>query len=51
MGERDRVDVPTPINQEEWPMPMSKDANLHLIRTEALNLRAEHVWLDDLCLR
>ncbi|KAK0479125.1 hypothetical protein IW261DRAFT_1336805 [Armillaria novae-zelandiae] len=49
--ENDRVDVTTPINGEEWPVPMPKDANLDLIRIEMLNLGAEFAWLDVLCLR
>ncbi len=32
-------------------MPVPKDANLDLIRIELLNLGAEYVWLDALCLR
>ncbi len=51
VDERDRVDVWTPINRCEWPVPMPKDANLDLIRIEMLNLGAEYVWLDVLCLR
>ncbi|KAK0471877.1 hypothetical protein IW261DRAFT_1424819 [Armillaria novae-zelandiae] len=41
----------TPINGYEWPVPMPKDANLDRIRIEMLNLGAEYVWLDVLCLR
>ncbi|KAK0436808.1 uncharacterized protein EV420DRAFT_1317299 [Desarmillaria tabescens] len=51
MDENDRVQVWTPINQEEWPVPIPKDADLALIRIEMLNLGAELVWLDVLCLR
>ncbi|PBK62317.1 hypothetical protein ARMSODRAFT_1024926 [Armillaria solidipes] len=54
----DRVDVMTPINGYEWPVPMPKDANLDLIRIEMLNLMrddettiTEYAWLDVLCLR
>ncbi|KAK0447598.1 hypothetical protein EV421DRAFT_2078558 [Armillaria borealis] len=43
--------VMTPINQNEWPVPILKDANLDLIRIEMLNLEAEYVWLDVLCMR
>ncbi len=32
-------------------MPIPKDADLNLIRIEMLNLGAEYVWLDVLCLR
>ncbi|PBK62307.1 hypothetical protein ARMSODRAFT_1024918 [Armillaria solidipes] len=31
---KDRVNVMTPINGYEWPVPMPKDANLDLIRIE-----------------
>ncbi|SJL14988.1 uncharacterized protein ARMOST_18467 [Armillaria ostoyae] len=51
MEEEDRMDVQTPINGHEWPVPMPRDANLDLIRIEMLNLGAEYVWLDVLCLR
>ncbi len=48
---KDRTGAMTPINAYEWPVPMPKDANLDLIRIEMLNLGAEYVWLDVLCLR
>ncbi len=32
MDEKDLVDVWTPINRHEWPVPIPKDANLDLIR-------------------
>ncbi len=51
MEERERTDVWTHINAYEWPVPIPKDANLDLIRIELLNLGAEYVWLDVLCLR
>ncbi|KAK0470686.1 hypothetical protein IW261DRAFT_1372396 [Armillaria novae-zelandiae] len=41
----------TPINGYQWPVPIPKDANLDLIRIEMLNLGAEYIWLDVLCLR
>ncbi|KAK0486623.1 hypothetical protein EDD18DRAFT_1292770 [Armillaria luteobubalina] len=41
----------TPINGYQWPVPIPKDADLDLIRIEMLNLGAEYVWLDVLCLR
>ncbi|KAK0456815.1 hypothetical protein EV421DRAFT_2029263 [Armillaria borealis] len=49
--EVDRVDMLTPINGYEWPVPIPKDANLDLIRIEMLNLGLEYTWLDVLCLR
>ncbi|PBK82966.1 hypothetical protein ARMGADRAFT_893888, partial [Armillaria gallica] len=51
VDENDRVDVWTPINGREWPVPIPKDANLDLIRIEMLNRSSEYVWLDVLCLR
>ncbi len=47
----DRVDVWTPINGKEWPVPIPKDADLNLIRIEILNLGLQYSWLDVLCLR
>ncbi|EKM53751.1 uncharacterized protein PHACADRAFT_260246 [Phanerochaete carnosa HHB-10118-sp] len=48
-----RTDVWTPINGYEWPVsiPKHKDASLNHVRVELLNLGAEYVWLDVLCLR
>ncbi|PBK77594.1 hypothetical protein ARMSODRAFT_949540 [Armillaria solidipes] len=51
VDEVDRVDVWTPINGYEWPVPIPKGANLDLIRIEMLNLGVEYTWLDVLCLR
>ncbi|PBK63562.1 hypothetical protein ARMSODRAFT_860509, partial [Armillaria solidipes] len=51
MDDKERVDVMTPINGYEWPVPIPKDANLDLIRIEMLNLGAKYAWLDVLCLR
>ncbi len=45
------MDMWTPINGKEWPVPIPKDANLNLIRIEMLNLQMEYAWLDVLCLR
>ncbi|SJL01424.1 uncharacterized protein ARMOST_04746 [Armillaria ostoyae] len=51
VDEKDRMDVWTPINGKEWPVPIPKDANLNLIRIEMLNLGVTYTWLDVLCLR
>ncbi|PBK96010.1 hypothetical protein ARMGADRAFT_1163666 [Armillaria gallica] len=51
VDEKDRMDVWTPINGYEWPVPIPKDASLDLIRIEMLNLGVEYMWLDVLCLR
>ncbi|SJL08169.1 uncharacterized protein ARMOST_11532 [Armillaria ostoyae] len=44
-------DIVTPINGCEWPVPVPKNTSLDHIRIEMLNLGAEYVWLDVLCLR
>ncbi len=36
VDEKDHVNVWTPINGKEWPVPIPKDANLNLIRIEML---------------
>lgn len=46
-----RMEVLTPINTYEWRVPVHKYGNLDLVRIELLNLAAEYVWLDALCLR
>ncbi|KAK0217529.1 hypothetical protein EDD85DRAFT_368819 [Armillaria nabsnona] len=51
VDEKDCVDVRTPINGKEWPVPIPKDTDLNLIRIEMLNMGVEYVWLDVLCLR
>ncbi|KAK0231732.1 hypothetical protein EDD85DRAFT_114125 [Armillaria nabsnona] len=51
VDKKDRVNIQTPINGFEWPVPIPNDANLDLIRIEMLNLGAEYAWLDVLCLR
>ncbi|PBK62160.1 hypothetical protein ARMSODRAFT_1061904 [Armillaria solidipes] len=51
VDEKDRVDVWTPINGKEWPMPIPRDTSLDLIRIEMLNLGARYIWLDVVCLR
>ncbi|PBK79352.1 hypothetical protein ARMGADRAFT_157454 [Armillaria gallica] len=51
VAEDERIDVWTPINGFEWPVPIPKGANLDLIRIEMLNKGLEYVWLDVLCLR
>ncbi|SJL13340.1 uncharacterized protein ARMOST_16781 [Armillaria ostoyae] len=51
VDEKHRKDVWTPINGNEWPVPMPNDADLDLIRIEMLNLGVEYAWLDVLCLR
>ncbi|KAK0437594.1 uncharacterized protein EV420DRAFT_161529 [Desarmillaria tabescens] len=51
VSDKERMDVWTPINGYEWPVPIPKDSDLNHIRIEMLNLGGEYVWLDVLCLR
>ncbi|KAK0489276.1 hypothetical protein IW261DRAFT_1306395, partial [Armillaria novae-zelandiae] len=51
MADKDLIGEMTPINGYQWPVPMPCDADLNLIRIEMLNLGAEYIWLDVLCLR
>lgn len=43
--------VKSPINSEEWSVPIPDDTTLDRIRIELLNYGLEYVWLDVLCLR
>jgi hypothetical protein len=43
--------VLTEINGLQWPVPIPKDVSLDRVRIELLNLGAEYVWIDILCLR
>ncbi|KAK0429826.1 hypothetical protein EV421DRAFT_1945903 [Armillaria borealis] len=51
VDEKDHMDVITPINRKEWPVPIPKGTSLDLIWIEMLNLGVEYTWLDVLCLR
>lgn len=51
VNDKDLKGEMTPINGYQWPVPMPRDADLNLIRIEMLNLGAEYIWLDALCLR
>ncbi|KAK0462274.1 uncharacterized protein EV420DRAFT_1639481 [Desarmillaria tabescens] len=51
MDEKDREPVLTAINGREWPVPIPKDSDLDVVRADMINLGAEYVWLDVLCLR
>lgn len=51
MDPSDRQIVNTPINQNEWPVPIPKDTTLTHVRIELLNLGAKYIWLDVLCLK
>lgn len=47
----DLIAIETPVNQYEWPVPVPAGVTLEVVRNELLNLGAEYVWLDILCLR
>ncbi|KAF8417145.1 hypothetical protein EV426DRAFT_645995 [Tirmania nivea] len=47
----DMTVIETPVNQYEWPVPIPAGVTLEMVRNELLNLGAEYVWLDILCLR
>ncbi|KAJ3540755.1 hypothetical protein NM688_g6179 [Phlebia brevispora] len=51
MAEDSRHYLRTSINGFEWRVPLPKDTTLDRLRIELLNLGAEYVWLDVLCLR
>ncbi|GJE87343.1 hypothetical protein PsYK624_034260 [Phanerochaete sordida] len=46
-----REQVWTNINGREWPVPVPRGTSLEHVRVELLNLGAEYVWLDVVCLR
>ncbi|GJE97535.1 hypothetical protein PsYK624_137560 [Phanerochaete sordida] len=43
--------VSTPINGSQWPVQIPQGTTLDQVRVELLNLGAEYIWLDVLCLR
>lgn len=43
VDDKDRMNILTPINGYQWPVPIPKDTNLDLIRIELLNLGLEYV--------
>ncbi|GJE98525.1 hypothetical protein PsYK624_147570 [Phanerochaete sordida] len=47
----ERDDIWTPINGKRWPVPVPRGTTLEEVRIELLNMGAEYVWLDVLCLR
>jgi len=47
----DRQNILTTINGKQWPVPLPNGSSLEDLRIELLNLDAEYVWLDILCLR
>ena len=49
--DKERKLVRTRINGYEWAIPIPHDVELDQVRIELLNLGAEYVWLDVLCLR
>ncbi|KIP08385.1 hypothetical protein PHLGIDRAFT_117257 [Phlebiopsis gigantea 11061_1 CR5-6] len=51
LNEDERQLVRTTINGKQWPVPIPRETTLAHVRIELLNLGAEWVWLDVLCLR
>ncbi|KAK0184006.1 hypothetical protein F5146DRAFT_336328 [Armillaria mellea] len=51
VDEAERTSVWTTINGYAWPVPIPRGVELHLLRIELLELGAEFVWVDVLCLR
>ncbi|EKM56406.1 uncharacterized protein PHACADRAFT_253498 [Phanerochaete carnosa HHB-10118-sp] len=51
VDEEDRQTVDTAINGRQWGVPFPRRTSLSNVRIELLNLGAEYVWLDVLCLR
>ncbi|KIP09421.1 hypothetical protein PHLGIDRAFT_67628, partial [Phlebiopsis gigantea 11061_1 CR5-6] len=51
MAPPQRQYVWTAVNARQWSVPIPDDVSLAQIRIELLNLGAEYVWLDVLCLR
>ena len=47
----DQVKVWTNINGKHWPVPIPRGTTLDHVRIELLNMGAEYVWMDILCLR
>ncbi|GJE94150.1 hypothetical protein PsYK624_103180 [Phanerochaete sordida] len=47
----DRMAVWTNINGRQWPVSIPRKTTLDHVRVELLNMGAEYVWLDVLCLR
>ncbi|GJE89234.1 hypothetical protein PsYK624_053300 [Phanerochaete sordida] len=51
VADAERKMVWTTINNKRWPVPIPRATSLEHIRVELLNMGAEYVWLDVLCLR
>ena len=51
VDEDKRRPVSTPINGYEWPVPVPIGTTLDQVRIELLNMGAEYVFLDVLCMR
>ena len=47
----DMSPVDSPVNAHEWPIPLPHGVTLEAVRNELLNLGAQYVWLDVVCLR
>ena len=47
----DMSPVDSPVNAHEWLIPLPRGVTLEAVRNELLNLGAQYVWLDVVCLR
>ena len=47
----DMSPIDSPVNAYEWPIPLPGGVTLEAVRNELLNLGAQYVWLDVVCLR
>ncbi|KAK0244870.1 hypothetical protein EDD85DRAFT_760214 [Armillaria nabsnona] len=51
MDEKDHINVMSLINRYKWPVPIPKNTSLNFIQIKMLNLGAQYMWLDVLCVR
>ncbi|EKM60326.1 uncharacterized protein PHACADRAFT_246188 [Phanerochaete carnosa HHB-10118-sp] len=51
VAEEEQENIWTPVNNNQWPVPLPRATSLGHVRVELLNMGAEYVWLDVLCLR
>lgn len=51
VSKEEQQSVWTAVNGRRWPVPLPQGVDLDQVRIELLNLGAEYVWLDVLCLR
>ena len=47
----DMSPMDSPVNAHEWPIPLPHGVTLEVVHNELLNLGAQYVWLNVVCLR